>query len=140
MNANIYSGILIEENNKFLLVQENKSGYPWYLPAGRVEAGEQLHEAALRETLEEAGVNSNITGILKVDAFPISEESYYIKTIFTGTIPPGTKLKEIPDEHSIKSQWFSLEEAKSLNLRSREVTDCIELYLAGNIHSLDILG
>ena len=140
MRANIYAGVLIEQNKKFLLVQENKSEFPWYLPAGRVEAGEQLLEAALRETLEEAGVNATINGVLKIDVFPRSEDTYYLKVIFTGSIPEGTPLKDKADEHSIRSQWFTLEEARKLNLRSDEVTDCIERFLAGDIHSLSVIS
>ena len=36
----------------------------WYLPAGRVEKGETLLDAAMRNTVEEAGISVIIKGIL----------------------------------------------------------------------------
>lgn len=41
-----------------LLVHEARHGGGWYLPAGRVEMGETLVDAAVRETLEESGVRA----------------------------------------------------------------------------------
>jgi len=48
-------------DGKFLLVQE-VCHWGWWLPGGRVEAGEKFTEAAVRETLEEAGVHVKLTG------------------------------------------------------------------------------
>ena len=39
--------------NQVLLVTSNGSPDKWIVPAGGVEFGEQYHEAALREALEE---------------------------------------------------------------------------------------
>ena len=73
--------VAVKKDNKYLLVQEQKGSQAWYLPAGRVEAGESFIDAAHRETLEEAGlvieVNSaNVDTVMKayVDAaVPITE-------------------------------------------------------------------
>src|SRR4051812_25175444 len=48
--------VVVRKGDRFLLVQEHEHGQLWYLPAGRVEPGEGLCAAALRETLEESGV------------------------------------------------------------------------------------
>jgi phosphatase NudJ len=37
------------------------------LPAGAVDAGENFVQAAHRETMEEAGIEINLLGILRVD-------------------------------------------------------------------------
>ena len=51
------AGCLIEHDKKFLLVQEAKPAVygKWNTPAGHVDEGETLEEAALRETKEETG-------------------------------------------------------------------------------------
>eukprot|EP00929_Paragymnodinium_shiwhaense_P049564 TRINITY_DN24999_c0_g1_i3.p1 TRINITY_DN24999_c0_g1~~TRINITY_DN24999_c0_g1_i3.p1 ORF type:complete len:352 (+),score=51.83 TRINITY_DN24999_c0_g1_i3:79-1056(+) len=56
-------------DGKFLMVNEPagiSGGIPGYwLPAGRVDSGESLAAAAVRETLEEGGVEVRITGVLR---------------------------------------------------------------------------
>lgn len=58
-----------KQDKRFLVVQESGSEGFW-LPGGRVEVGEQLDEAAERETLEEAGVKVRLTGVLKFEFTP----------------------------------------------------------------------
>ncbi len=53
-------------DNKFLVVQE-VSNCGFWLPGGIVEVGETLLEAATRETKQEAGINIDIKGILKIE-------------------------------------------------------------------------
>lgn len=50
--------------------QEAKSSCAgqWYLPAGRMEPGEDVCEAAKREVLEETGLNFDITTLLVVES------------------------------------------------------------------------
>lgn len=58
------------EDNKFLLIQEGcKVG--WWLPAGRVDTGENFFEAAHRETLEEGGIEIELKGILQFEYWPL---------------------------------------------------------------------
>ena len=41
----------------------------WALPCGKVEENESLEEAAVRETLEETGLNVQITGLYRIFQF-----------------------------------------------------------------------
>jgi 8-oxo-dGTP pyrophosphatase MutT (NUDIX family) len=59
--------VVVRQGNRFLLVHERKHGQGWYLPAGRVESGETLTQAAVRETLEETGVPVVLDGVLRVE-------------------------------------------------------------------------
>lgn len=63
-----------KSDKKFLVVQEAGSMGFW-LPGGRVEIGEELQHAAERETLEEAGVQVRLTGILKIEFSPKSSSN-----------------------------------------------------------------
>ncbi|MEQ8359726.1 MAG: NUDIX domain-containing protein [Cytophagales bacterium] len=51
------AGGLVQRGNKFLLVYENNK---WALPKGRIDAGEQLKEAAKREVEEESSISVNV--------------------------------------------------------------------------------
>jgi len=50
-----YVLVVVRQGDRFLLVHERRFNQPWYLPAGRVEPGETLTKAAVRETPEENG-------------------------------------------------------------------------------------
>lgn len=52
------SGGVVSFGNALLLLR--KYNGDWVLPKGRVELGERLHTAALREVLEETGVKAEI--------------------------------------------------------------------------------
>ena len=54
----------------FVCFQEAKSSCAgqWYLPAGRMEPGEDVTEAAKREVLEETGMDFEPTTLLAVES------------------------------------------------------------------------
>ena len=56
-------------SGRLLLVQRCDSG-TWELPGGRVDIGESVVEAAVRETAEEAGVRVAVTGLVGVFTDP----------------------------------------------------------------------
>lgn len=59
MISELSSGGVVIFGNALLLLR--KYNGDWVLPKGRVEAGERIHTAALREVLEETGVKAEIT-------------------------------------------------------------------------------
>ncbi|MBJ7987547.1 NUDIX hydrolase [Bacillus cereus] len=59
------TGILIEDE-KVLLVNQKVSNRNWSLPGGRVENGETLEEAMIREMREETGLEVKIKKLLYV--------------------------------------------------------------------------
>ena len=52
------------------MMQEAKSSCAgqWYLPAGRMEPGEDISEAAQREVLEETGLHFQLTTLLMTES------------------------------------------------------------------------
>ena len=65
----ISSGLLIIQDNKMLLAHPTRSPYygSYSIPKGKVEEGESLIDAAIRETKEEVGVEINIDDIVNKD-------------------------------------------------------------------------
>lgn len=59
------TGILIEEG-KLLIVKQKVSDRNWSLPGGRVENGETLEEAIIREMREETGLETKIKKLLYI--------------------------------------------------------------------------
>ena len=105
----IKAAVLVRQDSRFLLVQEK--GPPmhgfWNWPQGRVEEGESVEEAAVREAKEETGLDIKIEKTVAVleDTFPdIKELHVYLATIVGGemTLPDD----EIPQHgSSLLPKW-----------------------------------
>jgi ADP-ribose pyrophosphatase YjhB (NUDIX family) len=132
-------------DRRFLLVQE-VANRGWWLPGGRVEAGEDLGAAAVRETKEEAGVDVKLTGVLRVEHSPhkhysrlrviyLAEpkvdlgERHDLERMncgddndqeFDGDAPEGQEAKTFPDYESMGAAWVLPEELSRLFLRGDE--------------------
>jgi phosphatase NudJ len=132
--------VVVRLQHRFLLVHERKHGQNWYLPAGRVEPGESLVEAARRETLEESGIPVVIEGILRIEHTPFSEGMARLRVIFVARPEDDTPPKSIPDEESLGAGWFSLEELESLSLRGEEVREIFDYVAMGaTIYPLELI-
>ncbi|MEL5954101.1 NUDIX hydrolase [Streptomyces sp. CLV115] len=60
------TGIVIEDNEILLLDQDTDGPRSWSLPGGKVEEGETLAEALVREMREETGVEVEVGRLLYV--------------------------------------------------------------------------
>ena len=60
------AGLVINEADEWLVVKKKYGGLKgkWSLPAGFVQPGEMLDEAAIREIKEETGIDAEIVGFL----------------------------------------------------------------------------
>ena len=82
MITEISSGGVVIFGNALLLLR--KYNGDWVLPKGRVEEGEKLHTAALREVYEESGVKAEITqyiGRINYHYRNIKEDKMVSKTV-----------------------------------------------------------
>lgn len=125
-----FSLVVVRRGDRFLLVHERKHGQTWYLPAGRVEPGESLAEAALRETLEETGVEIELEGVLRVEHNPGIDATRVRVFYLARPVGEGTP-KQAPDEHSLAARWLTLTEMRALPLRGHEVLEIFEAVAAG---------
>src|SRR5262245_43494104 len=117
--------VVVRKGDRFLLVHEAKKGQPWSLPAGRVEPGEPVHDAACRETLEEAGVPIRITGIIRVEHSPRLAGAR-MRVVFLGEPTDDTPPKTEPDGESLGAAWVGLDELANYPLRGDEVRELFE--------------
>ena len=86
---------IVRLGRRFLIVHERKHGQRWYLPAGRVDPGETLVEAARRETLEEAGIPIVVDGIVRIEHTPLADCSR-VRGIFVAHPADDTPPKSTP--------------------------------------------
>lgn len=104
----------------YLLCQEFCNQGFW-VPGGAVDPGETFITAAKRETIEEAGIDIEIKGILGIDHEP-HEDYVRMRVIFYAEPIDNDQLpKSIPNYESAGACWCTKEEINSgLRLRGKE--------------------
>jgi ADP-ribose pyrophosphatase YjhB (NUDIX family) len=133
--------VVVRREGEFLLVQENLRGNPWYIPAGRVEPGESLVEAAEREVEEESGVPVIVDGVIRVDHTPFAEGVSRLRVYLTARPRDDTPPKSIPDNDSQRAGWFTLDQIKELELRGEEaLLLCKYVEVGAPVYPLEVLG
>ena len=106
-------GVLVEDEGKILLVQRrfNPHKGKWTLPAGFVNAGEDPAEAALRECLEETGLNARITRLLDIYAKREHSGGADFIIMYSAEILDGQLLA---GDDASDANWFSCENLPEL--------------------------
>ena len=112
----VVAGVVIEKDDKFLLVQEKKPKFygQWNLPAGRVEEGYSIEETAIKEAKEETGFDVEL--LEKIAIFHDKLEYPVMHAFKTEII--GGELN-FPKEELLDARWFSLEEIKTMKDKLR---------------------
>lgn len=134
---------IVEREGRFLMVEEAANGCPVYnQPAGHLEPGESLLEAVARETLEETGLDfapSHLVGIYRW-TLPEDRHRTYLRFCFAGSATPRTPTPVL-DPVIRRVLWLTRSELAELGprLRSPMVLRCIDDYLTGRPHPLDLL-
>lgn len=131
--ASFYVLTIVHHDGRFLAIRERKGSQGWYAPAGRLEAGETVEQAAVRETMEEAGVLVQPTALLLLEQqwLPSDEPGHglraWMRFVLTARVVGGTAPKTFADQHSLEARWLTLGELERLPLRHREVLDLFAL-------------
>lgn len=110
-------GMLIEMDGGVVLI---KRGHPphegeWTLPSGFVEADESAEEAAIREALEETGLQTEIIELAAINSFPEGPPVSGIM-IFYRMRPVGGQL--LAGDDAVEARVFQPEELPLLPFRT----------------------
>jgi len=103
--------VVLDEYGRILLEQRSDCGW-WCLPGGRLDAGETLARGALREVLEETGLEVEIAGFLGVFSDPRRRTVRYpdngdLRQLVDAVVlarPQSGRAKASPE--SLDLRWF----------------------------------
>jgi len=134
--------VIVEDpQGRFLLVEERINGEVVFnQPAGHIEEGEAVTEAACREALEETGWEVEPQAFLGMYRYiaPANDVTYFR---FCFAASPLRHVTDQLDGDIIAAHWLTLDEIRSLGdrLRSPLVLDCILDYREGRQFPLDVI-
>ena len=132
-------------SKKWLAVKECRNR-GWWLPGGFVECGDDFVKAAHRETQEEAGMDIELRGILRIES-SMRHHGGRQRVIFYAEPRDINQVpKQVPDEESEGAAWLTLEELKAKQgvpppegLRGNELLDWANyIESGGTIYPLDV--
>lgn len=133
---------IVEDNQRFLMVEELSHGrLVINQPAGHLEPGESMVQAAIREAFEETGWQVEPTHLLGIFRYTAAASNItYYRTSFIAkpvSHDPTAKL----DEGIQRALWMTYDEllAAKDRLRSRLVLDNIKQYLVGVRYPLSVI-
>jgi 8-oxo-dGTP pyrophosphatase MutT (NUDIX family) len=128
------ASVVADENGRYLMVEETVGGAICYnQPAGHLEPGESLLEAAMRETLEETGWHIELTHLIGVHQwYSPHHGDHIVRFSFSGR-PLAHAPEQTLDEGILGPLWLEYGDIVALGdrLRSPLVLRSIDAWLRG---------
>ena len=144
---NVTVAAVIERDGRFLLVEEHAAdGLRLNTPAGHLDAGESPAEGCIRETLEETAHHftpTALVGIYMARSRPQAEQGEdvtYMRFAFAGVLGAKEEGRAL-DEGIVRTLWMTPDEIRASVARHRSplLLQCVEDYLAGQRHPLELI-
>ena len=141
---------VIERNGRFLLVEEHTpEGLRLNNPAGHLDPGESPAEGCARETLEETTHSFRPTALVGVYLSRFQrpgpqagtvQDITYLRFAFCGELGEAQAGRAL-DAGIVRTLWMSPDEIRASKARHRSplLLQCMEDYLAGQRHALDLI-
>lgn len=123
----VVASVVVDRDRRVLLVKRGQEPHEgmWCLPIGFAELGETIHEAALRELREEAGIDGEVAALLDADSF---ESTHYGDLLIVSFEVHKTGGEETPGDDAVEVRYFPFGEMPPLAFASNE--RALEAYLA----------
>ncbi|MDE1894737.1 MAG: NUDIX hydrolase [Pseudomonadota bacterium] len=134
---------VVADGDRYLMVEEEVAGKLAYnQPAGHLDDGESLHQAAVRETLEETGWTVELQHLIGMHQWRSTEHGEAVLRFSFAARAVGHDPGRPLDTGIRRALWLTRAEIADLGgrLRSPMVLLSIDAWLAGRKLPLDSLG
>ena len=139
---NVTVAAVVERDGCFLVVEEETDdGLRFNQPAGHLDEGESLVQAAAREALEETAHRFRPEFLVGIYQWPRpAGDITYLRFAFGGAIT-GFDPDRPLDSGIVRAVWMSLDELRATRERHRSplILQCCEDYIAGRRFPLDLI-
>ena len=120
--------LAVVEAEKLLLVphyQTDVGAVQWVVPGGQVKFGESLEAAAVREFLEETGLQTAVTDLLHVSEVILPDRPYHSITVsFSGRLLGGELRAEANHPYGEKvPRWMSAADLKHVRYHPEQTVE-----------------
>ncbi|MCY0965370.1 NUDIX hydrolase [Parathalassolituus penaei] len=132
---------IVEKDGRFLMVEETINGQAVInQPAGHIEEGERILDAACRETLEETGWMVTPTALVGLYTYTAPSNGItYHRYCFSASVDHEIE-NAVLDNGIVGPRWMTIEELRTCpHLRSQMVLTCVEDYLSGRQYPLNLI-
>jgi len=116
------AAVIWNKDGEVLLIRRRKAPRKgeWSLPGGKVEFGESLVEAVMREVLEETGLRVEILGLIDVvesirEVSAGSPDGHFVLVDFGAKVISGTASA---GSDAADAKWFSFEDVRDMGVWS----------------------
>ena len=105
-------GLVVWREDQVLLIRRANPPYQgcWSIPGGKVEFGETLHQAGLREVYEETGITAQVESLIDIYE-SITEHGHYVMADYSARWLEGDP---IAGDDALEAAFFSQEQAREL--------------------------
>ena len=105
-------GLVVWRETEVLLIRRANPPFQgcWSIPGGKVEFGETLHQAGLREVMEETGITARVDALIDVYE-SITEHGHYVMADFSADWIQGEPQA---GDDALDAAFFPLEKACEL--------------------------
>lgn len=109
-------GVVIVDSDRLLMVRRGRgpAAGEWAIPGGRVEAGETLAEAVVRELQEETGLEGVCGEFVGWDE-RIGEDFHFVLLAFRATLL-DEDVEPVAGDDAAEATWVPLADVAELNL------------------------
>lgn len=134
-------GAVVVRDGELLLVRRGRgpAAGEWSLPGGRVRLGEQLHEATVRETREETGVDVVVERFVGwVERIGSDPEPYHFVILDFACAPLDPQQAPVAGDDAAEAAWVGVDELEGLLLVAGLLDFLLEVGVMQSAESVDL--